>query len=150
MKLSLIVSLALAVSAASAAPPEATPVAVDRAASPAPSGGTPVAADPTAFADAVAACAPATRSEPHPFAKGFIIDHAIAGEADGRCDYSQTMPGGMHMACRLGEEGRASLAQEFRDQAAGSMRGGTGQQKAWTQDCEIVTADGKRLPMQGG
>lgn len=110
----------------------------------------PVAADPAAFADAIAACTPATRSEPHPFVKGFTIEHAIAGEAEGRCAYSQTMPGGMSMQCALGEEGRTGLAQEFRDQAEGRMSGGTGQQKPWTADCEIVTADGKRLPMQGG
>jgi hypothetical protein len=53
------------------------------------------------------------------------------------------------MACRLREEGRAGLAEEFREQAAGRMSGGTGQQKAWTRDCEIVTADGKRTPMGG-
>lgn len=109
----------------------------------------PVVADPAAFAEAVAACTPASRSEPHPFVKGFEITHAVTGETDGRCDYSQTMPGGMHMACRLGEEGRAGLAEEFREQAAGRMSGGTGQQKAWTRDCELVTADGKRTPMGG-
>ncbi|HEU0151992.1 MAG TPA: hypothetical protein VFQ84_01475 [Arenimonas sp.] len=110
----------------------------------------PAPLDPAAFADAVAACTPATRREPHPFIKGFEIEHAVTGESDGRCDYGQTMPGGMHMQCRLGEAGRASLAEEFREQAAGRMQGGTGQQPAWTRDCEIITADGKRLPMQGG
>lgn len=109
----------------------------------------PAAMDPAAFADAVASCTPASRTEPHPFMKGFEIAHAVIGETDGRCDYTQSMPAGMHMACRLGEEGRAGLAEEFREQAAGRMSGGTGQQKAWTRDCEIVTADGKRTPMGG-
>jgi hypothetical protein len=110
----------------------------------------PVAADAAAFADAVAACTPTGWRSPHPFVRGFEIEHAITGEAEGRCDYRQTMPGGMHMACRLGEAGREGLAAEFREQAAGRMSGGTGQSPAWTRDCEIVTADGKRMPMQGG
>lgn len=131
MKPALLVLLVLALPVAAAAEP-------------------PVAADPAAFADAVAACTPATRREPHPFVTGFEITHVVTGETDGRCDYTQTMPGGMHMACRLGDEGREGLAAEFREQAAGRMSGGTGQSKAWTRDCEIVTADGKRMQMQGG
>lgn len=150
MKLSLIACLALSLPAATAASSSEPPPAADPPKAAAPAETAPVAADPAAFADAVAACTAATRSEPHPFVKGFVIEHAVAGETDGRCDYSQSMPGGMHMSCRLGEDGRAGLAQEFRDQAAGRMSGGTGQQKAWTRDCEIVTADGKRMPMQGG
>ena len=150
MKLSLIAWLALSLPVATAALSNEPPGAAGPADVAAPAEAAPVAADPAAFADAVAACTAATRSEPHPFVKGFVIEHAITGETEGRCDYAQTMPGGMHMSCRLGEDGRAGLAQEFRDQAAGRMSGGTSQQKAWTTDCEIVTADGKRMPMQGG
>lgn len=100
-----------------------------------------------AFAAALEACAPATHQTPHPFMRGFTIEHRITGENDGRCDYTQTMPGGMHMACRLGDAGRTALAAEFREMAAGHMSGGTGNAPAWTRDCEIVTADGKRTPM---
>lgn len=110
----------------------------------------PEAEDAETFAAAVADCTPASRREPHPFVKDFEIEHRVSGETGGRCDYGQTMPGGMHMSCRLGEEGRASLAGEFRGQASGRMSGGTGQKPAWTRDCEIITAEGKRLPMNGG
>ena len=100
-----------------------------------------------AFAAALDACVPATHQTPHPFVRGFVIEHAITGENDGRCDYTQSMPGNMHMACRLTDAGRAGLAKEFRELAEGRMSGGTGQQPVWTADCEIVAADGKRTPM---
>lgn len=100
-----------------------------------------------AFAAALEACVPATHQTPHPFVRGFVIEHAIAGENDGRCDYTQSMPGNMHMACRLTDAGRAGLAGEFRELAEGRMSGGTGEQPVWTGDCEIVAADGKRTPM---
>ena len=77
-----------------------------------------------------------------------MIDHAITGETGGACAYSQTMPGGMRMECKLSVDGRAGLAAEFREQAEGRMSGGTGAQPAWTRECEIVTRDGKRMPMQ--
>ena len=107
-------------------------------------------AGPAAFADALEACTASTHSAPHPFMKGFVIRHSITGEQDGACAYSQTMPGDMRMECRLSDAGRNGLAGEFREQAQGRMSGGTGQQPAWTGECDIVAKDGKRTPMSGG
>lgn len=103
-----------------------------------------------AFAEALVGCQAATHQGPHPFVSGFVIDHTIVGEVDGKCSYTQTMPGSMTMDCKLSEEGRASLATEFRDLAEGRMSGGTGSQPSWSRECEIVTKDGKRMPMQSG
>ncbi len=110
----------------------------------------PVLADAAAFAEALEACTVASHSGPHPFMKGFTIEHAITGEADDACLYSQTMPGEMRMECRLSGSGRSGLAHEFREQAQGRMSGSKGTQPAWTSECEIVTKDGKRSPMSGG
>ena len=132
--LPLMLALVLAVPAAASAPPAGTPAPV---------------ADPAGFADALEGCTPATHAAPHPFMKGFVIEHAITGDTDGACAYSQTMPGGMRMECKLSDDGRRGLVGEFRDQAAGRMSGGTGAQPAWTRDCEIVGKDGKRSPMGG-
>jgi len=120
---------------------------------PAPSTDTPAAAeaaDGLAFAASLEACAVASHQSPHPFVSGFVVEHTISGVEDGLCGYSQTMPGGMRMECKLGDAGRNGLAAEFREMAAGRMSGGTGEQPAWTKDCEIVTADGKRMPMGKG
>jgi hypothetical protein len=106
--------------------------------------------DAAGFADALEACTAATHAAPHPFMKGFVIEHAIAGELDGACAYSQTMPGGMRMECKLSEAGRSGMAGDYREQAAGRMSGSTGSQPAWTSECEIVTKDGQRSPMGGG
>ena len=65
---------------------------------------------------------------PHPFMRDFVIEHRIDGMEDGQCAYRQSMPGDMHMDCKLGEAGRAGLAAEFREFAAGRMSGGTGEQ----------------------
>ncbi|WP_146909689.1 hypothetical protein [Arenimonas daejeonensis] len=119
--------------ATEAAVPDAAPGAADRA-----------------FAEALVGCRPATHQGPHPFVKGFVIEHTIAGETDGLCAYSQTMPGSMTMDCKLSTEGRAALATEFRELAEGRMSGGTGSQPGWSRECEIVTQDGKRMPMQSG
>lgn len=124
----------------------ATPVL---AADPAPADGPADITDPAAFADALEACTAATHAAPHPFMKGFEIRHAITGESDGACAYSQTMPGDMRMECGLSEAGRRGLAGEFREQAQGRMSGSTGAQPAWTGECEIVAKDGKRTPMSG-
>ena len=120
------------------------------AADPAPGAEAPAIADAAGFADALDGCIASTHSGPHPFMKGFIIEHTITGEADGACGYSQTMPGDMRMECRLSQAGRGGLAGEFREQAQGRMSGSTGAQPAWTGECEIVTKDGKRSPMSGG
>ncbi len=104
-------------------------------------------ADPAAFAESLDTCTPASHQAPHPFMKGFTIEHRITGESDGHCDYSQTMPGDMRMECRLTAEGRAGLVAEFREQAQGRMSGSTSSQPAWTSECEIVAKDGKRIPI---
>jgi hypothetical protein len=110
---------------------------------------TPGAAD-RAFAEALAGCRPASHEGPHPFVKGFVIEHQITGESGSTCTYTQTMPGGMTMDCKLSSDGRAALAGEFREMAEGRMSGGTASQPSWTRECEIVTQDGKRMPMQSG
>lgn len=120
---------------------------------PAPSTDTPAteaAADGLAFAASLEACVVASHQSPHPFVSGFVVEHQISGIEDGHCGYSQTMPGDMRMECKLSEAGRHGLAAEFREMAAGRMSGGTGEQPAWTRDCEIVTADGKRMPLGKG
>ena len=103
-----------------------------------------------AFADTVAACSAGGFSSPHPFVKDFTIVHTVVGEKNGACEYSQTMPGNMRMECALSEDGRKALAEEFREQAKGRMSGATTDAPAWSAECEIVTRDGKRMPMQGG
>ena len=129
-----ILALVVALPAGAAASSEPTPVAIP---------------DPAGFASALEACSLATHAGPHPFMKGFVIEHAITGTRDGTCAYSQTMPGGMRMECQLSEAGRAGLAAEFREQAAGRMSGSTSNPPAWTGECEIVGKDGKRTPMGG-
>lgn len=111
--------------------------------------GAPGAAD-RAFAEALVGCRPARHEGPHPFVKGFVIEHQITGETDATCAYTQSMPGGMTMDCKLSSEGRAALAAEFREMAEGRMSGGTASQPSWSRECEIVTQDGKRMPMQSG
>jgi len=111
--------------------------------------GAPGAAD-RAFAEALVGCRPARHEGPHPFVKGFEIEHQVTGESGGVCAYTQSMPGGMTMDCKLSVEGRAALAAEFREMAEGRMSGGTSSQPSWTRECEIVTQDGKRMPMQSG
>lgn len=103
-----------------------------------------------AFAEAIGACRAASHQAPHPFVRGFTIEHVVAGEQDGACAYSQTMPGEMRMECKLSKEGRAGLAAEFLEMAEGRMSGSTSAQPAWAGECEILTKDGKRLPMGQG
>ncbi|HBD20028.1 MAG TPA: hypothetical protein DC063_08050 [Arenimonas sp.] len=129
----LLLLLALATPAAAKDEPAPEPGAADRA-----------------FAEAVEACRAASHQGPHPFMKGFTIDHVVAGEQDGACAYSQTMPGEMRMECKLSKQGRAGLATEFHALAEGRMSGSTSAQPAWTRECEILTKDGKRLPMGQG
>lgn len=158
-RLVLALALLLPMSAAAASKPDAAaepapaapagPAAQASADDAAAAAEVPALADPAAFADALEACTAATHQAPHPFMKGFTIEHAINGEAEGHCAYSQTMPGGMHMACSLTEKGRAGLAEEFREQARGRMSGSTSSQPAWTAECDIVSKDGKRTPMGG-
>lgn len=116
---------------------------------PAPAAPEPGAAD-RAFAEAIEACRAASHQAPHPFMRGFTIEHVVAGEQDGACAYSQTMPGEMRMECKLSKEGRAGLAAEFLAMAEGRMSGSTASQPAWAAECEILTKDGKRLPVGKG
>jgi hypothetical protein len=149
MKLFVCIALGLATVAAIAASPEPP---ADTPAGP-PAGpvedSKPGAAD-RAFAEALVGCRPTRHQGPHPFVKGFVIEHQISGESGAACAYTQTMPGGMTMDCKLSSDGRAALAGEFREMAEGRMSGGTGSQPSWTRECEIVTRDGKRMPMQSG
>ncbi|HEX5694217.1 MAG TPA: hypothetical protein VFY00_06325 [Arenimonas sp.] len=128
-------------------------LAVQSEAPPAPAKDTPAtgaATNDLAFAASLEACVAASHRSPHPFVSGFVIEHQISGLEDGRCNYSQSMPGNMRMECKFSDAGRNAMALEFREMAAGRMSGGTGEQPAWTQDCEIITADGKRMPMAQG
>jgi hypothetical protein len=108
------------------------------------------ALDAVAFADALDSCTVASHQGPHPFVRGFTIQHQVVADTEAGCEYTQTMPGDMHMACMLSESGRAGLADEMRRQAEGKLSGSTSGRPSWSTECEIVTKDGKRLPMQGG
>lgn len=108
------------------------------------------ALDAFGFADALEACSVATHQGPHPFVRGFTIEHRIVAATEAGCEYTQSMPGEMRMECLLSESGRAGLAEEVRRQAEGTLSGSTANPPAWSAECEIVTKDGKRLPMQGG
>ena len=112
----------------------------------------PVAAgdpDTAAFADALRSCTPARHGTPHPFVRGFTSAHEVVGPVGDRCAYTQSMPGGMVMDCAFGAAARVAMADELDAFAAGRLAGGTGAQPAWAGDCEVVTADGKRLPFGG-
>jgi hypothetical protein len=150
MKLATCLTLTLAAAVAGATPPAAEPAASAEPTQSAEAAAPAAGGAERAFAEALVGCRAATHQGPHPFVRGFVIDHAITGETDGTCAYSQTMPGEMRMECKLSVEGRAGLAAEFRAQAEGRMSGGTGEQPSWTRECEIVTRDGKRMPMQSG
>lgn len=134
LTLTFLLAVALAPAANAAAPgPDAPP------------------ADPAAlaFADALRACTAATHDSPHPFVRGFTSAHVVVGEREGRCAYTQTMPGGMVMECAFDAAHRADMADQIAGAAAGNLSGGTSRQPAWAGDCEIVTADGKRMPFGG-
>ncbi len=103
--------------------------------------------DAAAFAAALDTCESARFSHPHPLMRGFDSAHAIQGERDGRCRYTQSMPGGMHMACAFDAAQRSAFAAEFEAMAAGRLQGGSGEAKTWQSACEIVTGDGKRMPL---
>lgn len=124
------VVLAAAAAAAVAAPPGPDPATL-------------------AFADALRACTPARHGTPHPFVRGFTSEHVVVGEDAGACAYTQSMPGGMSMACAFTEANRVAMAAEIAAAAGGRMSGGTGSRPAWAADCAIVTADGERTPFGG-
>src|SRR5687768_13410726 len=75
----------------------------------APSGSAEVAA----FVEALNSCTAAKAATPHPLMKSFTVEHTIAGARESGCDYRQTMPGKMMMACTLSVEGRKALATEM-------------------------------------
>ncbi|KFL37760.1 hypothetical protein [Arenimonas donghaensis] len=139
--LRLTAALSLVPALALAEPPQAAPAAsTDTPA-------TEAAGDGLAFAASLEACVVASHQSPHPFVSGFVVEHAVSGIEGEHCGYSQTMPGGMRMECRLSQAGRNGLAAEFREVAAGRLAGGTAEQAAWTRECDIITADGKRMPL---
>ncbi len=100
-----------------------------------------------AFAAALEACVEASHQSPHPFMRDFVIEHTVSGKDGELCDYRQTMPGDMHMQCRLDEAGRTGLAAEFRELAEGRMSGGTGEQPSWSGNCTVITSDGERIEL---
>jgi hypothetical protein len=109
-----------------------------------------LAMDASGFARQLNACTAATFEMPHPLMPDFTIRHEIGAEHhEQACEYSQTMPGGMRMECLFTAAGRRAYAAEFEALAAGRLQGGTSQSPAWSEDCEIVTADGRRLPVSG-
>lgn len=110
----------------------------------------PAGLDAVAFADALEACALATHQGPHPFVGGFTVEHVVVADTEAGCEYTQSMPGDMHMACVLSESGRAGLAEELRAYAGGKLSGSSSNPPEWAAECEVVTKDGKRLPMHGG
>lgn len=108
------------------------------------------ATDAAGFARQLQACTAGSFEMPHPLVPGFTIHHEIGAEHhEQACEYSQSMPGGMRMECLFTAAGRQAYAAEFEALAAGRLQGGTGRSPAWTEDCEIVTADGTRLPVSG-
>lgn len=102
-----------------------------------------------AFVKALDSCTPATAATPHPLMRSFTVQHTIAGAKERGCDYTQTMPGNMRMACMLSDASRKTLAAEIAVYAkGGTISGGTSSaQPTWMAECELVTADGKRQPM---
>lgn len=109
----------------------------------------PVAPALLAFADKVRACELATAEHAHPLVPDFTIEHAVTGRHGAVCDYSQSMPGNMHMICAFDETALAAFADELEQTATtGRMAGSSsGAQPVWTSSCEIETASGERLPM---
>lgn len=106
-------------------------------------------AEIAAFVEALNSCTEAKAATPHPLMRTFVIEHTIAGAKAAGCDYTQTMPGNMKMACMLSAEGRKALASEMSVYVkGGSMSGSTSAaQPVWFGECELETADGKRQPM---
>ena len=109
-------------------------------------------AEVEAFATSLGSCTAAKAATPHPLMPSFVIEHAIDGEKEGACAYSQTMPGKMKMLCALSADGRKSLAADLRTLATGGpMKGSTSAPgPAWTKECEIEMPDGKRIPVTSG
>jgi hypothetical protein len=109
-------------------------------------------AEVEAFSTALESCSAAKVATPHPFVRTFVIEHTVAGEKDGTCDYRQTMPGKMTLICALSADGRKGLAAEMKAMAGGGpMRGSTSAAPVvWMRECEIETADGTRMPAVSG
>lgn len=105
--------------------------------------------DLLAFSERLRQCTLAATTQPHPLMHGFIIAHEVEGLRDGRCDYTQTMPGGMRMVCAFDDAARLAFADELRETATtGRMSGSTREaQPRWMTACEIETASGQRMPM---
>lgn len=105
-------------------------------------------ADTEAFIAALDACTPSTVNTPHPLMRAFVVEHTVSGEKEGKCDYTQTMPGKMTMVCRLSADGRKVLAAELKVMTSGGqMRGGTNTPgPQWMKECEIELPSGSRIP----
>jgi hypothetical protein len=106
-------------------------------------------AEMTAFITALGSCEPAKAATPHPLMKSFVVEHTLAGTTPAGCDYRQTMPGRMTMACTLSEAGRQALSADLGVYVkGGSISGSTSAaQPTWMSECELEMPDGRRQPM---
>lgn len=94
-------------------------------------------------------CGYATAREVHPSNASLTIRYAVNGERDGRCLYTQNLPGDMRMICAFDASQRTALAEEIAS-GAHSRRltsGARGDVPAWASSCELETPDGQRVPM---
>lgn len=71
------------------------------------------------FVQALQSCRSSTYDQPHPLVADFTVVHTVHGKDRDRCEYSQTMPGGMRMVCMLDAEGVAALVEAQRKWLAG-------------------------------
>jgi hypothetical protein len=100
------------------------------------------------FAAALEECKPATQEMPHPLMANVTIKHTIVGEKNGKCAYTQSMPGNMSMECAFAPESRKSVADSLRWMVKDSRVSGSTKAPVadWMKECEIVMPSGQRVP----
>jgi hypothetical protein len=108
----------------------------------------PPAIDVEPFAAALEECKPATQEMPHPLMPNVMIKHTVTGEKDGKCAYTQSMPGNMSMECAFTPETRKGMADQLRWMAKDSRVSGSTKapMPEWMKECEIVMPSGQRVP----
>jgi hypothetical protein len=108
----------------------------------------PPAIDVEPFAAALEECKPATQEMPHPLMPNVTIKHTVIGEKDGKCAYTQSMPGNMAMECAFTPETRKGMADQLRWMAKDSHVSGSTKAPltGWMKECEIVMPSGQRVP----
>lgn len=91
------------------------------------------------FIQALQSCRPSTYDERHPLVADFTVVHTVHGKDRDRCEYSQTMPDGMLMTCKLDDAGMADLIQAKRDFETNGIKGSftAGAPKGVMQQCEF-------------